>query len=134
MIVPPDQISHHHYAGINPIQPFSYARQQPTPPKKHIQHDTDVYVNLKKKKKSIVQFFFFLNRITQSRSFQILEGWIADSEKTIAAVTSPPPSSPSLTNSSAGEDLTFVKYFIIIRSNSYRIVKCFKGQSNENIK
>ncbi len=47
MIVPSDQMNQHHYAGINPIQPFSYARQQPIPPKKNIQHDTDVYVNLK---------------------------------------------------------------------------------------
>jgi hypothetical protein len=41
-IVPSEQISQHHYAGVNPIIPFSYARQQPVPPKKHIQHDTDV--------------------------------------------------------------------------------------------
>ncbi len=42
LIVPSGQMNQHHYAGVNPIQPFSYARQQPTPPKKHIQHDTDV--------------------------------------------------------------------------------------------
>ena len=58
MIVPPDQTHQHHYnAGINPIQPFSYARQQPTPPRKSIQHDTDVYVDLKRRK--INSFFFF---------------------------------------------------------------------------
>jgi hypothetical protein len=45
-------------------------------------------------------FFFFdkKNRITQSRSFQMLEGWITDSEKSIAALVPPTPSS-----SSAGE-------------------------------
>jgi hypothetical protein len=42
LIVPSGEMNQHHYAGVNPIQPFSYARQQPTPPKKHIQHDTDV--------------------------------------------------------------------------------------------
>lgn len=41
-IVPTEQMNQHHYAGVTPIIPFSYARQQPTPPKKHIQHDTDV--------------------------------------------------------------------------------------------
>jgi hypothetical protein len=75
MIVPSEQMNQHHYAGINPIIPFSYARQQPVPPKKHIQHDTDV--------------------ITQSRSFQMLEGWITDSEKSIAALVPPTPSSSS---------------------------------------
>ena len=55
MIVPPDQMNQHHYAGINPIQPFSYARQQPTSPRKSIQHDTDVYVDLKSKKE--INFF-----------------------------------------------------------------------------
>jgi len=49
----------------------------------------------------------------------MLEGWISDSEKTIAALI--PPSSSSSTNNSAGENLTFVKCFI--RSNSYRISK-----------
>ncbi|CAF3814498.1 unnamed protein product [Rotaria magnacalcarata] len=65
MIVPSEQLNQHHYTTVNPIQPFSYARQQPPPPppKKHIEHDTDV--------------------ITQSRSFQMLQGWISDSEKTI---------------------------------------------------
>jgi hypothetical protein len=57
MIVPSDQISQHHYAGVNPIIPFSYARQQPVPPKKHIQHDTDVYVDLEKRNK--MQSFVF---------------------------------------------------------------------------
>lgn len=42
MIVPPDQMDQHHYAGVTPIIPFSYARQQPTTPKKQAQHDTDV--------------------------------------------------------------------------------------------
>jgi hypothetical protein len=82
MIVPPERMNQHHYAGTNPIQPFSYARQQPTTPRKSIQHDTDVYVELKRKKK----FFFFPNRVTQSRAFQMLEGWISDSEKTISAL------------------------------------------------
>ncbi len=50
MIVPSEQMNQHHYAGINPIIPFSYARQQPVPPKKHIQHDTDVYVELPERK------------------------------------------------------------------------------------
>ncbi|CAF1267392.1 unnamed protein product [Adineta steineri] len=68
MIVPPEQISQHHYAGSNPIQPFRYTRQQPVPPKKLIQHDTDV--------------------ITHTRSFQMLEGWISDSEKTTPTVIS----------------------------------------------
>lgn len=45
MIVPSDQMNQHHYTSTNPIQPFSYARQQPAPPRKHIQHDTDAYVN-----------------------------------------------------------------------------------------
>ena len=49
-IVPSEQLNQHHYAAVNPIQPFSYAHQQPTPPKKHIQHDTDVYVDIKEKK------------------------------------------------------------------------------------
>ncbi|UJR32252.1 hypothetical protein I4U23_019717 [Adineta vaga] len=60
-IVPPEEMNQHHYAGTIPVQPFSYASQQPTPPRKSIQHDTDV--------------------ITQTRSFQMLEGWIEDSEK-----------------------------------------------------
>jgi hypothetical protein len=38
----------------------------------------------------------------------MLEGWITDSEKTIAAMV-PPPLSPS---SSSGKQLTFVKCFI----------------------
>lgn len=42
MIVPPEQMDQHHYAGVTPIIPFSYARQQPTAPKKQAQHDTDV--------------------------------------------------------------------------------------------
>jgi hypothetical protein len=45
MILPPDQMDQHHYAGTNPIQPFSYARQQPAAAKKYIQHDTDAYVD-----------------------------------------------------------------------------------------
>jgi hypothetical protein len=42
MIVPPEQMSQHHYTPQNPAQSFNYARQQPTPAKKHIQHDADV--------------------------------------------------------------------------------------------
>lgn len=43
MIVPPEQMNRHHYTTPNPNQPFSYAvnQQQPTPPKKQIQYDTD---------------------------------------------------------------------------------------------
>ncbi|CAF2977521.1 unnamed protein product [Rotaria sp. Silwood2] len=80
MIVPSDQFNQHHYTTINPIQPFSYSRQQPTSPKKNIQHDTDV--------------------ITQSRSFQMLQGWISDSEKTVPTAI-PSPLSQSTTNRSA---------------------------------
>jgi len=58
MIVPPEQMNQHRYAGVNPIQPFSYARQQPTPPKKHIQHDTDVLVDLENKNQLFDSFFF----------------------------------------------------------------------------
>ncbi|CAF4391265.1 unnamed protein product, partial [Adineta steineri] len=54
MIVPPEPMSQHQYAPQNPVQSFNYARQQPTPQKKHIQHDTNV--------------------VTQSRSFQMLQG------------------------------------------------------------
>ena len=42
MIVPPEQMNQHHYVPQNPAQSFSSARQQPTQPKKNIQHDTDV--------------------------------------------------------------------------------------------
>lgn len=41
MIVPSEQMNQHHYAGVTPIVPFSYARQQPIQPKKQIQNDTD---------------------------------------------------------------------------------------------
>ncbi len=58
MIVPPEQMNQHRYAGVDPIQPFSYARQQPTPPKKHIQHDTDVLVDLENKNQLFDSFFF----------------------------------------------------------------------------
>lgn len=107
LVVPSDQLNHHHYTSINPIQPFSYARQQPIPPKKHIQHDTDVYVKFKKTNHYIK--FYSFNRVTQSRAFQMLEGWISDSEKTVAALrqSPPPPQSSSLSNHSAGKILTF---------------------------
>ena len=46
MIVPPEHMSQHQYVPQSPAQSFNYARQQqqqqPTPQKKHIQHDTDV--------------------------------------------------------------------------------------------
>lgn len=42
MVVPSDQFTQHHYTAVNPIQPFSYARQHPPPPRKSIEHDTDV--------------------------------------------------------------------------------------------
>ncbi|CAF0817182.1 unnamed protein product [Didymodactylos carnosus] len=68
--VVPQEPMNHRYAASGPpngYQPFSYARTQnstpPPPPKKQIIHDTDV--------------------ITQSRSFQMLQGWISDSEKII---------------------------------------------------
>ncbi|CAF0797967.1 unnamed protein product [Rotaria sordida] len=77
LTVPSDQLNQHHYTNTNPIQPFSYSHQPPTPPKKYIQHDTDV--------------------ITQCRSFQMLQEWISDSEKTIPTVI---PSLQSTTNSS----------------------------------
>ncbi|CAF1331657.1 unnamed protein product [Adineta ricciae] len=60
-IVPSEEMRQHHYPGTIPAQPFSYANQQPILPRKSIQHDTDV--------------------ITHTRSFQMLEGWISDSEK-----------------------------------------------------
>ncbi|CAF4454846.1 unnamed protein product [Rotaria socialis] len=75
MIVPPENISQHHYVPQNPSQPFNQARQQPTPAKKHIQHDADV--------------------VTQSRSFQMLQGWISDSEKTVPTAVAPPSQSTS---------------------------------------
>ncbi len=53
------------------------------------------------------KFFYF--RVTQSRSFQMLQGWISDSEKTVPTAV-PPPSQqqqqqqqPSPTNKSAGK-------------------------------
>ncbi|CAF4598886.1 unnamed protein product [Rotaria sp. Silwood1] len=80
MIVPSEQFNQHHYTNVNPIQPFTYSHQPPTSPKKHIQqHDTDV--------------------ITQSRSFQMLQGWISDSEKTVPTSV-PSPLSQSTTNRS----------------------------------
>jgi len=43
MIVPPEHMSQHQYVPQSPAHSFNYARQQqPTPQKKHIQHDTDV--------------------------------------------------------------------------------------------
>ncbi|CAF4551078.1 unnamed protein product [Rotaria socialis] len=103
MIVPSEQLNQHHYTAANPIQPFSYARQQPPPPqKKHIEHDTDV--------------------ITQSRSFQMLQGWISDSEKTVPnTVSSSSPSTQYSTYRSAGEYLTFLRRFpsFIIFDNYY---------------
>ncbi|CAF5094389.1 unnamed protein product, partial [Rotaria sp. Silwood1] len=78
MIVPPENMNQHHYAPQNPTQSFNYARQQATPPtKKHIQHDTDV--------------------VTQSRSFQMLQGWISDSEKTVPTPVAPPSQSTTTT-------------------------------------
>ncbi|CAF1043207.1 unnamed protein product [Didymodactylos carnosus] len=68
-IVPQEPMNHHYTAPGPPtgFQPFSYASTQhstpPPGPKKQIIHDTDV--------------------ITQSRSFQMLQGWISDSEKTV---------------------------------------------------
>ncbi|CAF3581634.1 unnamed protein product [Rotaria socialis] len=89
MIVPSEQLNQHHYTAANPIQPFSYARQQPPPPqKKHIEHDTDV--------------------ITQSRSFQMLQGWISDSEKTVPnTVSSSSPSTQYSTYRSADAQNSF---------------------------
>lgn len=62
------------------------------------------------KNSNLCSFVLFSNRITQSRSFQMLEGWISDSEKTVAALV---PQAP-LSNNSAGENLTFRKGFILI--------------------
>jgi hypothetical protein len=39
-------IQHQQYGPPNPIQSNNYARQQIAPPKKTIQHDADVYVDL----------------------------------------------------------------------------------------
>ncbi|CAF4024826.1 unnamed protein product, partial [Adineta steineri] len=50
------------------------------PQKKHIQHDTNV--------------------VTQSRSFQMLQGWISDSEKTVPTPVVPP-SQPTATTTTA---------------------------------
>ena len=47
-----------------------------------------------------------LSRITQSRSFQILEGWISESEKTVS--TSPRQSSSLTLDPSPGTSLTFL--------------------------
>jgi len=41
MIVPPEQMNQHSYIPQNPVQSFNYARQQPTPAKKTLQHDID---------------------------------------------------------------------------------------------
>lgn len=43
MIVPPESMNQHHYVPPSPAQSFNYARQQPSAPKKHIQHDADMF-------------------------------------------------------------------------------------------
>ena len=48
-----------------------------------------------------------LYRVTQSRSFQMLQGWISDSEKTVPTPVAAPSSQPNtttaaITNKSAG--------------------------------
>jgi hypothetical protein len=53
MIVPPEHMNQHQYVPQNPVQSFNYGRQQqqPTPQKKQIQHDTDVYVYVRSTKR-----------------------------------------------------------------------------------
>lgn len=96
---PPQQ----QYAPQNPGPPMNYNRQQTAPVKKPIQHDTDVYVYLKKK--TSIFSSSSSSRVTQSRSFQMLQGWISDSEKTVPTPVQPPtpasqPAPPA--NKSAG--------------------------------
>ena len=109
-IVPPESVGQHHYVPQNPAQSFNYARQQPTPPpqRKHIQHDPDVFVERddrrKENGKNIDVSPF---SVTQSRSFQMLKGWISDSEKTPSqpapAQPAAQPTPPTNVNRSAGE-------------------------------
>jgi hypothetical protein len=46
-------MNQHQYVPQNPVQSFNYGRQQqqPTPQKKQIQHDTDVYVYVRSTKR-----------------------------------------------------------------------------------
>ncbi|CAF1618704.1 unnamed protein product [Adineta ricciae] len=76
MVSPAEQ-----YTPQNSSHAFNQSRQQPTQQKKHIQHDTDV--------------------VTQSRSFQMLQGWISDSEKTVPTAVPPPSQSHSQPQSSS---------------------------------
>ena len=49
--------------------------------------------------------------VTQSRSFQMLQGWISDSEKTVPTAV-PPPSQTPPTNRSAGRSILSLKNLI----------------------
>jgi glucan-binding YG repeat protein len=97
----------------NSGQPANYTRQQTAPVKKTIQHDTDVYVFFKRTKLNLIEKipFLSLSRVTQSRSFQMLKGWISDSEKNVPASVPPPstsqPPPPPAANQSAGETASF---------------------------
>ena len=73
-----------------------------------------------------ILFFASRYRITQSRSFQLLEDWITDSEKTVAALV--PPASTSSSSSSTGEyaDLCIGNVLSLIRSKAYRVIKLVK--------
>lgn len=94
----------------------SYTRQSPAPPppaaaRKPIQHDTDVYVHGIEKNDSTYHLFAF--SVTQSRSFQMLQGWISDSEKTVPTAVAPPSSAPQQqqqqqpSSKSPGKDIIF---------------------------
>ena len=116
-IVPPEEMRQHHYPGAIPVQPFSYANQQPVPPRKSIQHDTDVYAWCGKNSKAFSQIRSFQYRITHTRSFQMLEGWISDSEKSTS-------SGAQSVNKSTGKCLTF--HCLVL--SYYRIIVLWKGQ------
>jgi len=90
---------------------MNYNRQQAAPPvKKTVQHDPDVYVS--SFEKHIKRFVSFRFSVTQSRSFQMLQGWISDSEKQVPAPAPQQPQQPTSEqqaniNKSAGKIIYF---------------------------
>lgn len=77
----------------------------------------------KKTNKNILFHVVLLNRVTQSRSFQLLEEWISDSEKTIAALQ---PSS-----SSAGIDYDLL-IFLIFYNHEIEFIVSQNGNQLHN--